>query len=155
MLHTEGPGGTLGEVPLFSGGRYPATAIAAELTTCLVMDRQILAHVFGLDPEFAFRLLGRLAQRVRVLVGRLDRTAGQPVVERVAAYLLARHSSARAGVVTLGGTQVEVAEELGTVREVLVRAIRHLRESGLIESAGRGRYRVVDEPGLRRGAAGS
>jgi predicted transcriptional regulator len=51
--------------------------------------------------------------------------------------------------VTLGGTQQEVAEELGTVREVVVRAVRALCESGAIEPAGRGRYRVRDAARLR------
>src|SRR3954463_15698990 len=30
VIHTEGPGGTLGEVPLFGGETHPATGIAAE-----------------------------------------------------------------------------------------------------------------------------
>src|SRR5690242_15089665 len=34
VIHTEGPGGTLGEVPLFTGGTHPATGIAAEPTRC-------------------------------------------------------------------------------------------------------------------------
>src|SRR5215207_4951606 len=43
VVHTEGPGGTLGEVPLFAGGTYPATAEAAEPTRCLVLSRDALA----------------------------------------------------------------------------------------------------------------
>lgn len=149
VLHTEGPGGTLGEVPFFSEGDYPATAIAVAPSLCLIVDRHALAHAFQLDSDLAFRLLARLAERVRVLVARLDRNTRQPVVARVAEYLLSRHEADDRGVISLGGRQIDVAEELGTVREVLVRTIRHLREAGLIESAGRGRYRVVDEAALR------
>jgi hypothetical protein len=32
VLHTEGPGGTLGEVPLFTGAPAPATALAPDMT---------------------------------------------------------------------------------------------------------------------------
>ena len=148
-LHTEGPGGTLGEVPLFAGGRYPATAIAAEATTCLVLGRETLARTMALDPEFAFRLLARLAERVRTVVHRLDRRTGQTVTSRMGEFLLSRREITGANPFRLGATHSEVAEELGTVREVLVRALRTMREQGLIASAGRGRYAIPDPGALR------
>lgn len=149
-VHTEGPGGTLGDVPFFAGGRYPATAIAATRTTCLVLDRDTLARVVAMDPEFAFRLLGRLAGRVRGLVRRLDERTGRTVEHRLAALLLEQHAAADGGPFTLGPTQAEAAEEIGTVREVLVRALGALRRAGLVATIARGRYRVLDSAGLRR-----
>ena len=62
-IHTEGPGGTLGDVPFFAGGCYPATAIALEPTTGIVLDRSAFARAVAADPEFAFWWLGRLAGR--------------------------------------------------------------------------------------------
>jgi GTP-sensing pleiotropic transcriptional regulator CodY len=47
-------------------------------------------------------------------------------------------------------TQSGLAEELGTVREVVVRALRSLREQGVIASAGAGRWRIVNGTALRR-----
>jgi CRP/FNR family transcriptional regulator len=151
VLHEEGPGGTLGEVPLFEGGGYPATAIAAEPTTCLVIGRDAIASAMRADPELAWRLLSRLAGRVRTLVERVDGLAARSVPQRLAALLAARHeSSARTrGSVTLGRTQQEIAEELGTVREVVVRAVRALCDAGAIEPIGRGRYRVRDAERLK------
>lgn len=152
-VHEEGPGGTLGEVPLFAGGRYPASAVAAEPTSCLVLDRAALARAVAADPELAFRLLGRLAERVRLLVDRLDRRTAHPVERRLAAFVLVRYHQARAAGHTsfaLGATQAEAAEELGTVREVLVRALRALRAAGTIKTVARGRYEVVDERALRQ-----
>jgi CRP/FNR family transcriptional regulator len=148
-LHTEGPGGTLGEVPLFGGGRYPATALAAEPTACLVIARETLARAIAADPELAFRLLARLSERVRTLVTRLDGRSGATVPARLARHLLARHAEARGAAFALGRTQAEVAEELGTVREVLVRALRALCRDGLVAPAGRGLYRVCDPAGLQ------
>jgi CRP/FNR family transcriptional regulator len=147
-LHTEGAGGTLGEVPLFAGGRYPATALAVEPTACLVLGREALARAMAADPELAFRLLARLAERVRTVVARLDRRASETVVARLATLLLARHVESGGADFTLGATQAEVAEELGTVREVLVRALRTLRDAGLLQPAGRARYRLLDPAAL-------
>jgi GTP-sensing pleiotropic transcriptional regulator CodY len=47
-------------------------------------------------------------------------------------------------------TQTVLAEEIGTVREVVVRALRGLRQLGAIESAGDGKYRVSNLPLLER-----
>jgi CRP-like cAMP-binding protein len=151
VLHEEGPGGTLGEVPLFEGGGYPATAIAAEPTTCLVVGRDAIASAMRTDPQLAWRFLSRLAARVRTLVERVDGLAARSVAQRLAALLTARRESVAGGrdSITLGGTQQEVAEELGTVREVVVRAVRALCDAGAIEPLGRGRYRVRDADRLR------
>jgi hypothetical protein len=46
-------------------------------------------------------------------------------------------------------TLTALAEELGTVRVVVVRAVRGLCERGYVAGVGRGRLRVVDARGLR------
>ncbi|HEX8391266.1 MAG TPA: Crp/Fnr family transcriptional regulator [Longimicrobium sp.] len=149
VVHTEGPGGTLGEVPLFAGGQYPATALAAEPTVCLALSRETLARAIAADPELAFRLLGRLAERVRTVLRRLEGRTSETVPVRRAKLLLARAGEHGGAAIPLGATQAEVAEELGTVREVLVRGLRTLREAGLIVPAGRGRYTIPHPAALR------
>ncbi len=152
VIHTEGPGGTLGDVPLFEGATYPATAIAARRTLCIAVSRDAIWSAIKEDPELAFTLLSRLAGRVRHLVDRLDGLVAHNVGARLAAFLLARHQASRSGIITLGGTQLAVAEELGTVREVVVRLLRELREAGVIRSLERGRYELLDQAELRRRA---
>jgi CRP-like cAMP-binding protein len=100
------------------------------------------------DPEVAWLLLRRLAGRVRTLVEQLDRLAARDVGARLAEYLLARAPEDGGAALTLGAPQARVAEELGTVREVLVRELRQFRAEGLLRSAGRGRYEIVDRGAL-------
>jgi CRP-like cAMP-binding protein len=149
-VHTEGSGATLGEVPFFSGGSYPATAIATEPTTCLVLDRATVTRAIAADPEFALQWLGKLADRVRGLIERLDRQTASTVEQRLATLLLARHAAERGAAFALAATQAEAAEDLGTVREVLVRALRRFRQSGLVVVTARGRYRVADVARMKR-----
>lgn len=52
--------------------------------------------------------------------------------------------------VSMGMTQQDLAEELGTVREVISRELRRLSRAQLIASLRGGRYRLLDLPGLRR-----
>jgi CRP-like cAMP-binding protein len=149
VVHVERSGGTLGEVPLFAGGGYPATAIAAEPTVCALIDRQALMAAVRSHPEAAFVLLERLAKRVRELVERLDRAALRPVAARVAEYLIGRADARGRATISLGMTQQQLAEELGTVREVIVRELQALRAAGLVRSIGPGRFEIVDAPALR------
>lgn len=138
VVHTEEAGGTLGEVPLFAGGPYPATAIAAEPTRCALLARDAIHAAIAADATVAFLLLERLALRVRGLVDRLDRLALRSARARLAAFLLARPTG-RNGSISLGMTQGEVAEELGTVREIVVRGLQTLRREGAIASGSGGR----------------
>jgi CRP-like cAMP-binding protein len=154
VVHAEGAGGTLGDVALFEGTTYPATAIAESRTTCVAVTRDGLIAAIRQDPELALGLLGRLAARVRHVIGRLDGLAARSVSARLAGYLLERRERAGTDVFTLGGSQTAVAEELGTVREVLGRGLRRLRERGLITVGRNGAMRIVDEPGLRAAAEG-
>jgi CRP/FNR family transcriptional regulator len=149
VVHVEGVGGTLGEVPVFAGGDYPATAIAAEPTVCAVIDRQSLAAALRSSPDAPFVLLERLAKRVRELVERLDRAALRPVSARLAEFLIARADARGRATISLGMTQQQLAEELGTVREVVVRELQALRAAGLVRSLGPGRFEIVDAPALR------
>jgi CRP/FNR family transcriptional regulator len=153
VVHVEKVGGTLGEVPMFAGGGYPATAIAAEPTVCAVIDRQALAAALRSSPDAPFVLLERMAKRVRELVERLDRTALRPVSARVAEFLIARADARGRATIAIGMTQQQLAEELGTVREVIVRELQALRAAGLVRSLGPGRFEIVDAPALRARAS--
>jgi len=87
---------------------------------------------------------------VRALVARLDEQTAETVEQRLASYVLARQAEAKGAPFTLGGTQAEAAEDLGTVREVLVRTLRLFRERGLLDSPSRGRFVVRDRERLTR-----
>ena len=151
LVHEEGPGGALGEVPVFSGGAYPATAVAAEPTRCILLSTGALQATVREHPDVAFLFLRRLAERTRLLVDLVDSLAGRDVLGRLARLVLERQrTDGTPSGITLGRTQAEVAEALGTVREVVVRALRQLRQEGIIEAAGRGRYRIRDARALAR-----
>jgi CRP/FNR family transcriptional regulator len=152
VVHVERVGGTLGEVPMFAGGGYPATAVAEEATECVIIARETLAAAVKSSPESAFVLLERLARRVRELVERLDRSALRPVSARLAEFLITRATARGRAVVAIGMTQRQLAEELGTVREVVVRELHALRTAGVVRSLGGGRLEIVDAGALRERA---
>jgi CRP/FNR family transcriptional regulator len=151
VIHRASQGATLGEVPLFADGSYPASAIAVRRTRCLVLPRERLQRAIDDHPEIARLFLRHLAWRVRHLVDRLDERSSTGVRARLARRLLRKDETSPGEWFALGRTQEELAEELGTVREVVARSLSQLRVSGAIESDGRGRYRVHDVRLLERG----
>jgi CRP/FNR family transcriptional regulator len=98
-----------------------------------------------LDSESAFRqfVLGVLAGRIFELMCALEELGSAQIEQRVARYLLKRREPDDCVRVS----QVGIASELGTVREVVFRALRSLSERKLIQT-GRMRIRVLDPHGL-------
>jgi CRP-like cAMP-binding protein len=112
-------------------------------------------RAIAVDPALALFFLKRLSQRIENLVERVDRLTVSSVQTRLAHFILQRYQATigssrsrpkpgKNAVFSLGMTQTALGEELGTVREVVVRALRALRKSGAIESVGDGKYRVVN-----------
>lgn len=151
-IHSGEAGSTLGEIPFFTRSTYPATAIASEPTRCLIITHAAFDHALRIDPGVAYVLLERLSKRVQHLVERVGRLTSHGVNARLALYLIERANTSTAPTFSLGMTQGELAEELGTVREVIVRALRHLKQAGAITSRDHGRFAVADLDVLREAA---
>jgi CRP/FNR family transcriptional regulator len=152
VIHSDEVGATLGEVPFFTGGVYPATAIASEPTRILIFSHAAVRRAMTVDPGIAFFFLRGLCERIQGLVEKVDHLSANSVQMRLARYILDRQSASpatkrlsKSAAFSLGMTQRDLAEELGTVREVVVRALRGLRDLGAIEAAGDGKYRVLSQ----------
>ena len=142
VLHAEGPGATLGEVPLFDGGGYVASAVAVEDCRVLWVPGPALLELCR-RPAVALGVIAVLARRVRTFAGLIEDLALRDVTARVAGFLVAEARRVGGDELALPGTRDEVAARLGTVRELVSRALSHLARRGLIEVAGR-RVRVRD-----------
>jgi CRP-like cAMP-binding protein len=142
-LHHERPGGTLGEVPVFSGCGYLATAIARVDTVCLVVSAVAAKRLVQNDPGFAAWVIDRLGARIVALVNRFEAT-GLSTTERIARYIAERARLSSGPRFRLGMSQDQVAQELGTVREVVSRVIKRLIDESVIERHTGGWFTVRD-----------
>lgn len=157
-LHTEGPGATLGEVPLFDGGGYLASAVALAPTRVLLLPRAALLALCRRRPAVTIALLEALAGRVRRVATLAADLAFREVTERVARHLEARARAedrrvAAGTTFELALTQEQLAARLGTVRELVARALAELRKSGIIAQRGR-RVTILDPVRLATRARG-
>jgi len=149
VLHHEGPGGVLCEIPIFAGGPHPGTATALEPTRCAVLAAADVERLLREEPEFARFALRRIGGRTRVILRRLDELSSLTVSARLAAHLLERDRDLTTNELTLGMSQSALAEELGTAREVVVRSLRSLCELGAIRRTGRSRFTIVSRSRLQ------
>lgn len=132
VFHTEGPGATLGEAPLFDRGGYIATAVATAPTRALFLPRAHLLALCRRHPSVALSMLEALSRRVRAFAEIVGDLAFRPVAERVARYLASASARRRSREVDLPLTQAQLAARLGTVRELVARALADLQRSGVI-----------------------
>lgn len=147
VLAVLGPGDSCNEVPAVDGGPNPASCITLEPTTFWVLSRAALDELRHEIPGLNEAIIASLAARCRELVQRVYNLSFLSVAARVARFLVAQTESQRS-LSRRRWTQEEIAAEVGTVREMVGRALRHLAEDGLIRLE-RHRIYVVDRDGLR------
>lgn len=154
VLHVEGAGRAVAELPLFDGGMYPASAITIEPSRLVFLPRDDFEAVYRAQPDVAQAIIRALGKRLRHLVQVTDTLAFHDVAARLA-MLLAGYAErlgtpVSGGVeMTLGRTQEELSLEIGSARESVSRAMRQLKENGLIETLAGDRIRVPSVAKLR------
>lgn len=137
VIHTERAGSTLAEVPVFDNGTYPATAVADEDSVVLFIDKEDVRAVCRERPEIALAALELLARRLRrhaELVAALSlRAVGQRLARLLLAEARARGERSRGGIsFNIVATNGQLAARVGTVTEVISRALARLHQDGLI-----------------------
>ncbi len=149
-----GQGETVGEVAMFAGETFPASAEAVGPAEIFGLPRKAFLELMQSEPEVAMRLLGALSARMRSFASLIESLSLREVSERLAGHLAGLDAeSGSTGTVELELTKAQLAAAFGTVPETLSRAFQQLREAGTIETAGR-RIRVKDRGMLERMARG-
>jgi CRP/FNR family transcriptional regulator len=160
VLHVLAAGETCGEVPVFQGRAYPATAVAEGEVEALYVPGAAFLELGRAEPDLLLDLLAVLSGRLRRFVGLIDDLSLKEVSARLAKYLLdlrvhgrAGGRSAEAETVGLPEAKAVLARRLGTLPETLSRMFRKLRDRGVIEVDGRS-VRLLDPDALAALAAG-
>lgn len=140
ILHLLQHGETFNDVAALDGGDNPATATAHTDAVIWAIPRRDLMHTTERYPDLAWALLEDMARRARRLVGMVEDLAMRSVKGRLARLLLEQATQNDTEALPRLLTQEEMANQLGTVREVVGRALRSLANSGIIEFD---RHRIV------------
>jgi CRP/FNR family transcriptional regulator len=129
------PGNIFGDIAVFTGENYPASVTALESVDVWVIPAQIFLDLLKRHPELAMTVIRRLGKRVMYFIGLVEDLSLRSVEARLAHTLL-RHAEARDGQLIVPRrpwtTFDEMAVRLGTVRDVLSRALKTLEGEGLL-----------------------
>ena len=139
-------GGSIGSIFPISGDRAPLVIEAVTDCRVLEFDPDELRWAAESDAEVGFALLEVLSRRLEDLYATLAANAFGAVQERLAGHLLElAHHDPVSGALVVIATHQDLAEAIGSVREVVTRGLGELRAAGLIAS-GAGRIEIR-EPG--------
>ena len=152
VIHVERAGATVAELPVFDDGPYPSTVAAEEETTVLFIDKRDVRRLSLEHPEIALAALKVLAGRLRRCAELVETLSLREVGQRLARFLLAegraKGERTREGLrVELTHTNQQIAARVGSVREVVSRALTRLQHDGLVRLEGR-RLTIPDEKSL-------
>ncbi len=137
ILHIFGSGEPFGEVPVFSGSPFPATAEALQDSRLLFFARREFMARITRNPDLALNMLAVLARRLRSFVHQIENLSLKEVPARLSSYLLllAREQQTPHAV-QLDISKGHLASLLGTVPETLSRILARMSSAGLIEVDG-------------------
>jgi CRP/FNR family transcriptional regulator len=144
------PGETFNEIGIFANRPNPATAIALEPAGVWFIPKSGMQQLLRGNPDFAEQLIAQLADRMLHLVSLVSNLSLLPVTGRLAHLLL---TEATDDVLHRPRwyTQNELAARLGTVPDVIQRALRKLEKEGLIKVE-RHLIRILDRQRLSESA---
>lgn len=140
------PGETFHVIGIFANRPNPATAIALEPAGIWILRREAVMRLLEKHPQLAQHVIERMAGRVLELIGLVEDLSLRTVTGRLA-RLLVEDSMDDTLHRPRWYTQAEIAARLGTVPDVLQRALSSLAADGLIEVE-RSVIRILDREAL-------
>ncbi len=129
---------------LFRSQPLSASGVATRPTKLLLIPPPVFSQWLE-APAFRNEVLGLFAERMADLTGLIDAVAFRKLDQRLAAALLGRGQD-------IGITHQQLADELGTVREIVTRLLRRFEREGWVELA-REHIHIIDSAALRTMAA--
>jgi CRP/FNR family transcriptional regulator len=159
VLVIERAGSTVGELAIFGGGNFPASAAAVEDSTLLFLPKKEFLDLCRRNSEVALAVIRTLAWRFRYLADLVEELSLKEVSHRLARFL--RERALRLGVRTRRGlefpleeTNQQIGAEIGTVRDLVSRNLRRFVDRGIIRLERR-KVIVLDMAELEAQVAGA
>jgi CRP-like cAMP-binding protein len=154
ILEIFGPGDPLGAVVAYEGLPYPATAVAAERSTCLLVRRRAFFELLETHPSLVRGYLVGLARRILELTRRIPEVAGGRLETRFAHLFL--KLSDRMGrpmpegaFIPMALSRQDLADLTGTTIETCIRIMSRWGKEGVVITEKNG-FTVRDRKALER-----
>jgi len=149
ILHIFGPGEPFGEIAVFTGKNYPASAQTLENSEVLFFPKNAFIGLIKKDPALSLNMLSVLSMRLKRFSSLIEDLSLKEVPGRLAAYLLYlsdRNDSCDELILDISKSQL--ASILGTIPETLSRILAKMTREKLLESDGKRTFLIKDRDSL-------
>jgi CRP/FNR family transcriptional regulator len=154
ILEIFGPGDPLGAVAVYMDRPFPASAMALEDTTCVIIPRAAFFHLLESNPSLVRGFLLGMTTRLVELTNRLaELTAGRIDARFARLFMKLASETGRA---ERGGTFIpialsrqELADMTGTTVETCIRIMSRWNKEAIVRTEKDG-FVVLDRAGLER-----
>ena len=147
-----GPGEVVNELSVFSNEKSNISVVAMEPVVAFSISKSQIDQQLIIVPSFSVAVIKSLAKRMQHLLNHIENLSLYPVEVRLARFLL---DGEEKGIVArqTWKTQSEIANQLGTVLDVLNRNLQNLVKEGYI-LIDRNQIKIIDIKGLKKIANG-
>ena len=150
VLQTLGPGELFNAISVFTDAPNQATVTALETSQVWIVRREVLLNLMDEHPALARQVVKDFAGRVMHLLRMVEDLSLRSVEARLARLLL-EQAQGETVQRRRWATQAEMAARLGTVPDMVNRALRKLAEAGFIHVE-RHQIQILDKEGLTAAA---
>lgn len=152
ILELFGPGDPVGAVAVYESRPYPASAIALEPTTCIVIPRQAFFTLLENHPSLVRGLLVGLTHRLVELTNRLAELSGGRVEGRLARFILKLaqdigKAQPNGVFIGLALSRQELADMIGTTIETSIRIMSRWSKDNIVQTE-KGGFLLIDRAAL-------
>lgn len=133
IIHRLHKGETFGEVAVFQGKSFPATAVATIDSELLFFPKSSFLSVSRKNPDLLLNIIAILSSHLRRMVNMIDDLSLKDVESRLAKFLIEQNSE----IVQLKVSKTELSSQIGTIPATLSRTLKKLQKKNVIKISGR------------------
>ncbi len=126
---------------LLAQEKYPARGVSEEDITAILISENLFSRLMDGSSSFREFVFRFFSKRITHLIELLEEVAIRKLDQRLASVLLTKSDN-------IEETHQMLADELGSVREVVSRTLKAFEERGILR-LGRGKIQILDRAPLR------
>lgn len=126
---------------LLGGDNYPATGVVEEAVTAIAIPDTLFRELIATQQPFRDSVFHLFSERISGLMQLVDEVAFHKLDQRLASLLLERGP-------VINESHQQIADELGSVREIISRLLKQFAEKNWI-TLGRRQIEVIDASAIK------
>nr|WP_246348222.1 Crp/Fnr family transcriptional regulator [Thermosipho japonicus] len=143
VLKYLGKNESFGEGLIFSGANYPSYIIAEEDSKILEISREGILELFSKNVDFLVLYLNEISKKLLNLSNVVDILIIKSIKERIIKYFSSLYKQQKSNVVYFKSKQ-KIANDIGSVREVVSRKIKELIDENIIEEIDKNHIKLIN-----------